>query len=112
MIVNNKMAEYIYSILLLQPTILMSWGFQSPRIIQNGLSFLVNGFKHTGKVSIHYNEGQDLFDVNFADLNDEIIDTINMVYFDQLVEVIDERVEKTDDYNDRINNEYNRLYFD
>jgi hypothetical protein len=106
MIVNNKMAEYIYSILLLQPTILMSWGFKSPRVIYNGLSFFVNGFKHKGKVSIQYNEGQDLFDIHFADLNDEIIDTINMVYFDQLVEVIDERVEKTDDYNDRINNEY------
>ncbi|MFZ4402071.1 MAG: hypothetical protein ACOYO1_18725 [Bacteroidales bacterium] len=107
MIVNNRMAEYIYSILLLQPTILMSWGFQSPMVIQNGLSFLVSGFKHKGIVSIKFNDGQDLFDIHFADSNDENIDTINMVYFDQLVEVIDERVEKTDDYNERINKEYN-----
>lgn len=107
MIVNNKMAEYIYSILLLQPTILMSWGFKSPRVIDNGLSFFVNGFKHTGKVIVQYNDGQDLFDVYLMDDKEIIVETLNMVYFDQLVEVIDERVEKTDDYNDRINNEYN-----
>ena len=107
MIVNNRMAEYIYSILLMNPTILMSWGFQSPWVIQNGLSFLVNGFKHIGKVSILYNDGLDLFDIFLLDENNKTVDTINMVYFDQLVEVIDERVEKTDDYNNRINNEYN-----
>lgn len=103
---DKEMAEYIYSILLTQPIILMSWGFHSPRIIHNGLSFQVNGFKHKGKVSIKYNEGQDLFDIFLLDNNDKIVDTINIVYFDQLVEIIDERVEKTEDYNDRINNEY------
>jgi len=102
---DKEMAEYIYSILLLQPTKLMSWGFQRPRIIHNGLSFFVNGFKYKGKVSIEYNEGKDLFDISL-DENDKIVDTINMVFFDQLVEVIDERVEKTDDYNDRVKNEY------
>jgi hypothetical protein len=83
-----------------------SWGFHDPRIILNGLSFQVNGFKHKGKVSIQYSEAQDLFDVYLLDENDKIVDTINMVYFDQLIEVIDERVEKTEDYNDRINDEY------
>jgi hypothetical protein len=103
---NKEMAEYIFSILLSQPIIISSWGFQSPRIIKQGLSFLVNGFKHKGRVNISYNEGQDLFDVYLLDENDKIVDTINMVYFDQLVEVIDERVERTEDYNDRVNNEY------
>lgn len=103
---DKEMAEYIYKILLSQPSILMSWGFQSPRIIRQGLSFLVNGFKHKGKVSIEYNEGQDLFDVYLMDETDKIVDTINMVYFDQLVEIIDEKVEKTEDYKDRVNNEY------
>ncbi len=103
---DKEMAEYIYSILLSQPMILMSWGFQSPRIIHNGLYFLVNGFKHKGKVSIQYNEGQDLFDVYLLDETGKTVDIMNMVYFDQLVEIIDERVEKTDDYNDRVNNEY------
>ena len=102
---DNEMAKYIYSILLSKPTILMSWGFQSPRI-QKGLLFLVNGFKHKGKVKIQYNEEQDLFDIFLLDENDKIVDTINMVYFDQLVEIIDKRVERTDDYNDRVNKEY------
>ena len=103
---DKEMAAYIYSILLSQPTILMSWGFQHPRIIHNGLSFQVNGFKHKGRVNISYNECQDLFEIQLFDENEKLVDTINMVYFDQLVEVIDERVEKTDDYNDRVNNEY------
>ena len=103
------MAEYIYSVLLMQPTILMSWGFQNPTIINQGLSFHVNGFKHKGRVSIQYNEGQDLFDIFLLDDNKIIVDTINMVYFDQLVEVIDEKIEKTDDYIDRINNELFKL---
>ena len=103
---DKEMVAYIYSILLSQSIIISSWGFQSPRIIHNGLSFFVNGFKHKGRVNISYNEGQDLFDVYLLDENDKIVDTINMVYFDQLVEVIDERVEKTDDYNDKVNNEY------
>jgi hypothetical protein len=106
---NKEMAEYIYSVLLMQPTILMSWGFQSPTIINHGLSFYVNGFKHKGRVSIRYNQGQDLFDIFLLDDNEIILDTINMVYFDQLVEVIDEKIEKTDDYIDRINNEFFKL---
>ena len=88
----------------------MSWGFQSPRIIKQGLSFFVNGFKHKGKVRIQYNERQDLFDIYLLDDNYKIVDTINMVYFDQLVEIIDERVEKTEDYKDRVNNEYYKRY--
>lgn len=44
------------------------------------------------------------------DENAKIVDTINLVYFDQLVEVIDEIVEKTDEYIDRVNNEYFKLY--
>ena len=103
---GKEMAEYIYSILLSQPIIIMSWGLQHPRIIHNGLSFQVNGFKHKGRVNISYNECQDLFEIQLFDENEKLVDTINMVYFDQLVEVIDERVEKTDDYNDRVNNEY------
>ena len=103
---DKEMAEYIYSVLLSQPIILMSWGFQSPQIIQNGLSFFVNGFKHKGNVSIQYNEAQDLFEIHLFDGNDKIVDTMHRVYFDQLVEIIDERVEKTDDYNDRVENEY------
>jgi hypothetical protein len=103
---DKEMAEYIYSILLSQPIILMSWGFQNPRIIQNGLSFHVNGFKHKGNVKIKYNEGQDLFDISLFDENEKLVHTIHMVYFDQLLEVIDERVEKTEDYNNMVENEY------
>ncbi len=103
---DKEMAEYIYSILLLQPSIIMSWGFYSPKIIKQGLTFCVNGFKHKGRVNIIYNECQDLFDILLFDENEKLVDTINMVYVDQLVEIIDNRVEKTDDYRDRVNREY------
>ena len=51
------MGKYIYSILLSQPTILMSWGFESPAVIPLGLKFRVNGFLHTGVVRVvNYSE--------------------------------------------------------
>ena len=103
---DKEMGEYIYSILMVDKIKIWSWGFHDPRIIRQGLSFHVNGFKHKGKVSILYDRGQDLFDVYLIDENEKTVDTINMVYFDQLIESIDNSVEKTDDYNDRVNNEY------
>lgn len=75
---DKEMVDYIYKILLTQPTILMSWGFQSPRIINQGFSFFVKGCKHKGKVSIQYNEGQDLFDVQLLDDKDKTEDTIKV----------------------------------
>ena len=79
--IDKEMAEYIYSVLLSQPTILMSWGFQNPGIIKQGLSFNVNGFKHKGRVNISYNECQDLFEIHLFDENEKLVDTIHMVYF-------------------------------
>ena len=60
-----EMGKYIYSILLSQPTILMSWGFESPVVISMGLRFRVNGFLHSGIVEVMYNEGADLFNLTF-----------------------------------------------
>ena len=51
-------------------------------------------------------KGQDLFDVYLMDEKGKFVNTINMVFVDQLVEVIDVRVEKTVNYRDRVNKEY------
>ena len=97
------MAEYIMQILRSQLVVVFSWGFNSPKRLSEdkGLSFLVNGFKYTVKVEVIYNEGADLFDVHLADGT-----TVEDVYLDSLVNVIDCLVERTDDYKERLEKEY------
>jgi hypothetical protein len=104
-----KMAEYIYTILKSNKMILWSWGFQKPKALSKdeGLIFHVNGFKHKGFVKVLYNEGKDLFVVILIDNKHNVLQTINDVYFDCLVDVIDEAVERTFDYEERVRNEYN-----
>ncbi|MDD3322048.1 MAG: hypothetical protein PHS59_11455 [Paludibacter sp.] len=102
-----KLADYIYSILKFQPTILLSWGIQRPVVIKLGLRFRVNGFSHKGIVEILYNEGADLFDVYLINEDGTLKELIEGVYFDELVDVIDQHVEWTENYNERVNKEYN-----
>ncbi len=104
-----EMGKYIYSILISQPTILMSWGFHFPVVIRLGLRFRVNGFKHQGWIEVRYNEGADLFDVYLINDDNTLKDLKEGVYFDQLVEVIDDQVEMVNNYTERVNQEYNLL---
>ncbi len=102
-----KLADYIYSILKFQPTILLSWGFQKPEVVKLGLKFRVNGFLHKGIVEIKYNEGADLFDIYLIENDNRIKEVIEEVYFDELVNVIDNHVEMVPNYNERVSEEYN-----
>lgn len=99
------MAKYILSILKTQLMVVYSWGFHNPIALENALRFRVNGFKFRGVVEIAYNEGRDLFDVSFIKAN-KVVNKIDGVYFDMLVETIDDYVEKTSDYNQRVIAEY------
>ena len=69
------------------------------------LSFKVQGFKFKGSVEVVYNEGRDLFDLSFIKRN-KVVKSIDGVFFDSLVEVIDDYVEKTTDYEKRVAAEY------
>lgn len=109
---DMDMGKYIYSILLSQTTVLMSWGFESPVVIKLGLRFKVNGFKHRGRVEIRYNEGADLFNISLIGEDNQVKETLEGIYVDQLVEVIDEHVERVENYNDRVNQEYNIVNYD
>jgi len=100
------MANYIISIFKTDLPVIMSWGFTRPIGIENGLRFSVNGFKHKGNVVVRYNEGMDLFDVEIITSENEVIETIDGVYFDQLIEVIDNRVELVENYDQAVKNEY------
>ena len=97
------MAEYILQILRTQLMIVFSWGFHKPQRLPNdqGLSFMVDGYKYQGRVQVIYNEGADLFDVRLD--NGEIVED---VYLDQLVNVIDGMVERTDNYTETVTNIY------
>lgn len=105
---NRELAKYIWSILKTQITIFISWGVnpESMKVIEGGLEFHCQGFKHTGKVQIVLDEGKDLFEVHLISENGEKIKTIEDVFLDNLVSVIDENVEKTEDYEKRISEEY------
>ena len=81
--------------------VILSWGFNSPIAITNGLRFKVQGFKFTGVVEVIYNAGMDLFEVHLSDGRVEAD-----VYADCLVDVIDGLVERTDNYEERVKKEY------
>ncbi len=105
---NLRLAKYIWAILTSQPIILMSWGvnLKTVRTIELGLEFHVQGFKHRGLVRVTLNEGLDLFEVSLIDENDKIVNTIQSVFCDNLVAVIDDAVEKCENYQERISQEY------
>lgn len=100
-----EMAKYIMSILKTQLMVVWSWGFNSPMAVNNGLRFKVQGFKFCGVVEVVYNEGSDLYDVSFIKAG-KVIMTIDSVFFDMLISVIDNYVEKTADYEERVKAEY------
>ena len=105
------MSRYIWHILSLDPYIPMSWGIDLDSIEsdETSLEFHVQGFVHTGNVRITYIEGADVFQVTLYGEDEELKETINDVYNDNLVSVIDEKVEKqadatTDDYTAKVIN--------
>jgi len=105
---NVRLAHYIWAILTSYPIILMSWGIdpKTVKTIELGLEFHVQGFKHRGLVRVTLNEGLDLFEVSLIDENDKIVNTIESVFCDNLVAVIDDAVEKCENYEERISQEY------
>ena len=98
------MAEYIMAILRTQLMVVFSWGFNSPIELpnNNGLRFNVNGFKFQGTIEVVYNDGRDLFEIRLS--NGTIVED---VYLDSLINVIDNLVEKTDNYQERVKQAYN-----
>ena len=100
-----EIAKYILSIFKTQLMVVYSWGFHKPMALENGLRFKVTGFKFHGIVDVIYNEGRDLFDVSFIKRN-KVVKSIDGVYFDMLVDTIDDFVEKTSDYKERVTAEY------
>ncbi len=102
----SSMAQYILAILRTQLMIVFSWGFHNARAIENGLAFYVQGYKHTGRVEVVYDEGWDLFAVKTINRDGTTKEIQEGVYLDGLVSTIDNMVEKTDDYAARVRKDY------
>ena len=99
-----EMARYIWSILKTQLTIIMSWGIDpgSIKVVDLGIQFHVQGFKHTGYVKVALKEGKDLFEISLLSDDGECVKFLDEVYLDMLVDTIDQAVEKTEDYEERL----------
>lgn len=111
MMEDYEMSGYILSILKSNTIVLMSWGFESPVVIKQGLRFKVNGFLLKGEIKILCNGGSDLFDLTFYNVDGSVHNTLEGIYIDQLVEVIDDQVERVDNYKERVNQEYNIINY-
>jgi len=70
-----------------------SWGANSWTAIQNGLAFKVQGFKFKGIVQITLMPS-DTYTIQFSKAK-MILKEITDVYFDEMVDIIDEYVEYT-----------------
>ena len=98
------MAAYIWKILTVNPSIPMSWGVDPNSLIssEDALEFHVQGFLFTGNVRVVYIEGADIFEVYLYNEDGSLKERIQDVYLDNLTDVIDEKVEKTADYGNRV----------
>ena len=105
---NLKIAEYIFEIFKSDLPVVWSWGIDlaSIQVIDLGVKFHVQGFKHKGMVQVVINEGEDLFEVSLISETGKIVKTIEHIFLDNLISVIDDAVEKTDNYSERICQEY------
>ena len=105
---NKEMANYIFSIFRTNPFVVMSWGINpaSIEVVDLGVKFHVQGFKHKGFLQVVLNEGEDLFEVTLISEEGETVNRIEHIFVDNLISIIDDAVEKTEDYEKRISQEY------
>ena len=87
--------------------ILMSWDFKKLKYVYRSKSeyyveFEVSGFKYKGKIQIHYNLGSDTFRIKLLD--NSLIKEVEEVYLSELIPILDNIIEVTDDYNNDIKN--------
>lgn len=102
-----EMSLYIFSILKHNIDVVLSWGFHNPDFVENGLLFDVQGFNHTGKVEILYDEGSDLFSVRILNPDGFLKEEKEGIYIDELVECIDRLVEWCPNYEECVRGIYN-----
>lgn len=106
---NERICRVIWHDALQNSIKPFSWSidFRSIKVIDDGTEFMFQNHKKTGKVIIQYSERTGLFNVTVIHDNDERNPVIiENVYINMLVSVVDENIEKTEDYKERICREY------
>lgn len=104
-----EMASYIHSILKSDIIKLFSWGAHNFKAIEDGLQMNVQGFLFTGLVKVIYEADSDTFKVRLEKFSGELWSEQDMVYFDNLIDVIDSMVEKDcseEAYVERVKSKY------
>ena len=107
----KEIANYIFSIFRTNPFVVMSWGINpaSITIVDVGVKFHVQGFIHTGYVQVVLNEGEDLFEVTLISEEGETLKTIEHIFVDNLISILDSEIEKCQNYGERISQEYGTI---
>lgn len=86
------------TLLKYRQTWLWSWGFNSPVNYSNkALSFKVQGHHHRGIVLITL-AWNDTYTVRLLSTQWNVKETITEVYFDQLSELLDQKIERVKEY--------------
>ena len=82
--------------------VVLSWGLHNKRVITDGVRFDVQGFKFTGEVKITFDFARShaskktTFKVQIGD------DVSTGIMAENLIDFIDERVEKVDNYEEAV----------
>ena len=92
----------INEILRRRMNVVFSWGLHNKRVISDGVRFDVQGFKYTGEVKV-------IYDIPLTRFNKELTFKVVIgekeytnVLADELIDFIDERVEKVDNYEEAV----------
>lgn len=82
--------------------VVWSWGLHNKRVITDGVKFDVQGFKFTGEVKV-------IYDIPLTRFNKELTFKVVIgekvytnIWADELIDFIDERVEKVDNYEEAV----------
>lgn len=82
--------------------VVLSWGLHNKRVIPDGVGFDVQGFKYTGEVKV-------IYDIPLTRFNKELTFKVVIgekeytnVLAAELIDFIDERVEKVDNYEEAV----------
>lgn len=88
--------EILFQIRHMDPRAILAWGAKNFIDTGCGLRFKTSGMvKWKGIVNIEYDEGHDLYNVEFAKIRKleyTVVDRVEGVFVEDLVEIIDQQV--------------------
>ena len=100
--IQRTITAIINDILSSRMNIIMSWGLHNKRAITDGVRFDVQGFKFTGEVKIIFDFARSA-ETNLTSFKVQIGDEVTTgITAENLIDFIDERVEKVDNYEEAV----------